>query len=85
MEMTQHPYLSLVQAERVVPLNEIPKRRSFIVSLCSIRLAVLVLIHFNHVCAAISGRKRHEDSTTQNEGSAEVLTDAIALLVLEVF
>jgi hypothetical protein len=81
MEATQHPYLFLIQAERVVPLYEVPKGRASIISLRPIRLAVFVLIHFNHVGTALSGRKWYEDSATQNEGSAEVLTNAIALLV----
>lgn len=85
MEPTRYPYLVLIQPERVVPLDEIPKGCAFIISLCPIRLAVFVLIHFNHVGAAFFGRKWHEDPAAQNEGSAEVLTNTIALLVLKVF
>lgn len=85
MEKTQHTYLFLIQAERVVPLNEIPKGHAFIISLCPIRLAVFVLVHFNHVGTTLFGRKRHEDAATQNEAPAEVITNAIALIESKVF
>lgn len=68
-----------------MPFDEIPKGHASIISLCPIRLAVFVLIHFNHVGTAISGRKWHEDSATQNEGSAKVFTNAIALFESKFF
>ena len=70
MQATQHAYLFLIQPERVVPLDEIPKGHASMISLCPIRLSVLVLIYFNHVSTAFFGRKWHEDPATQNEGSA---------------
>jgi len=85
MQATQHAYLFLIQAERVVPLNEIPKGHASMISLCLIRLAVFVLIYLNHVSAAFFGRKWHEDPATQNEGSTKVLANAVALLISKVF
>src|SRR6266852_463561 len=80
-EVTQHPYLFLIQAKRVMPLDEIPKGHASIISLLLIGLAVFVLVHFNHVGAAISGRKWREDSATENEWPPKVITNTIALLV----
>jgi len=68
-----------------MPLNEIPKGHAFIIALCAIRFATLVIVYFHHISAPFFGRKRHVDAATQNERAAEVLTDTGVLVEQKVF
>ena len=68
-----------------MPLNEIPKAHASIVALCPIRPSIFIFIYFDHIGAALFGRKWHEDPATQNEGTTKVLTNTAAFLVKEVF
>jgi len=54
------------------------------VTLFTVMLAILVLIGFHHIDTAIFGRKWHEDSATQYNGTVEVLANPTVFLVTKV-